>query len=79
MPELPEAASLRSRSQCANASASGPTLVRAWSGSAEQVPCAIMRTMSARELWDRIVKATYEYSEPGVLFIDRINALNNLW
>ena len=63
----------------ANASASGRTLMRAWSGSAEQVPCAIMRTMSARELWDRIVKATYEYSEPGVLFIDRINALNNLW
>ena len=63
----------------ANAAASGPTLMRVWSGNAEQVPCAIMRTVSARELWDRIVKATYEYSEPGVLFIDRINALNNLW
>jgi ribonucleoside-diphosphate reductase alpha chain len=38
-----------------------------------------MRTVSTRELWDLIVNATYEYSEPGVLFIDRINTLNNLW
>ncbi len=58
---------------------SGPTLMRAWSGSAEPVPCRIMQTVPARGLWDRIVKATYEYSEPGVLFIDRINGLNNLW
>jgi ribonucleoside-diphosphate reductase alpha chain len=53
--------------------------MRAWSGSAEPVPCRIMRTVSARDLWNRIVKATYETSEPGVLFIDRINGLNNLW
>jgi ribonucleoside-diphosphate reductase alpha chain len=63
----------------AKVEASGPTLMRAWSGSAEPVPCRIMRTVPARDLWDRIVKATYEYSEPGVLFVDRINGLNNLW
>ncbi len=34
--------------------------------------------MPARELWEIITRATYEYSEPGVIFIDRINALNNL-
>lgn len=32
----------------------------------------------ARDLWDLITKNTYEWSEPGVIFIDRVNDLNNL-
>ena len=35
-------------------------------------------TLRARALWDRIMRATYETSEPGVIFIDRINRLNPL-
>jgi ribonucleoside-diphosphate reductase alpha chain len=36
------------------------------------------RTVRARDLWERLMRATYDCAEPGVIFIDRVNAANNL-
>ena len=35
-------------------------------------------SMPAKELWNKLIESTYNYSEPGVIFIDRMNNLNPL-
>lgn len=37
-----------------------------------------IRTVRARDLWGRLMRATYDVAEPGVIFVDRVNANNNL-
>ena len=38
----------------------------------------VQATVSAPALWDRLMRATYDVAEPGVIFIDRVNEANNL-
>jgi ribonucleoside-diphosphate reductase alpha chain len=38
----------------------------------------VYRTVQARDLWNKIMRNTFEFAEPGVIFIDRINNANNL-
>jgi ribonucleoside-diphosphate reductase alpha chain len=35
--------------------------------------------IDAERLWEELMESTWDWAEPGVLFIDRINQMNNLW
>ena len=44
-----------------------------------RVACKIYRRLPARELWEAVMLATYNYAEPGFILIDRYNEMNNNW
>lgn len=52
---------------------------RRWGDAANPVPCKVYRYINARSLWSDIIRAAHSYAEPGVLFGDTINRMNNLF
>ncbi len=57
----------------------GQIISSTWPGREGLVDCLVRRRVKAAELWHKLMQANYDSGEPGVLFTDRINAMNNLF
>ena len=44
-----------------------------------RVACKVYGSLPARELFDLIMRSTYDFAEPGFILIDRVNEMNNNW
>lgn len=55
------------------------SLYRAWAKNAAPIAYEVHQRISARKLWDLMIRSAYDSAEPGVLFEDTINRTNNLW
>ncbi len=64
----------------ANDEVAGEDIVlQPWGMHREPVACRIYRRIKARALWQQIIQSAYHFAEPGVLFEETINRMNNLW
>src|SRR5438046_5966222 len=43
------------------------------------VACKVYKKLPARRVWDVIMASTYDFAEPGLILIDRVNEMNNNW